>query len=38
MFLKRQDNEEIRQTISELHKSNPPSYIHRKVGNLQWEL
>ena len=27
------NNDEIRQTISELHKSNPPSYIHRK----DWE-
>src|SRR5215211_2757579 len=27
------NNEEIKQTISELYKSNPPSYIHRKV----WE-
>jgi SAM-dependent methyltransferase len=26
-------NDETRQTISELHKSNPPSYIHRKA----WE-
>jgi SAM-dependent methyltransferase len=27
------NNDKIRQTISELHKSNPPSYIHRKA----WE-
>jgi hypothetical protein len=27
------NNDAIRQTISELHKSNPPSYIHRKA----WE-